>query len=132
MKNKSKFFLSFFIFLISFFTRAQETENFEKLIVNNWSLNSFEVNGQSFPPRDRNKNDRMVFNSDKSAESISSDKVQKGIWSYDKTSRVINVVDQNNKFDMQLKLISITSSECVLELENPKGSFVRLHMVVTK
>jgi len=132
MKNKSKFFLSFFIFLISFFTRAQETENFEKLIVNNWSLNSFEVNGQSFPPRDRNKNDRMVFKSDKSAESISSDKVQKGIWSYDKTSRVINVIDQNNKFDMQLKLISITSSECVLELENPKGSFVRLHMVVTK
>lgn len=132
MKIKSKFILPFFICLISFFGRAQESENFEKLIVNDWSLSSFEVNGQSFPPREKNKNDRMVFNSDKSAESISSNRVQKGTWSYDKTSRVINVVDQNNKFDMQLKLISITSSECVLELENPKGTFVRLNMIVTK
>lgn len=128
MKIKSKLLVFIFTILISYSGIAQETENFEKLIVNDWRLNSFEVNGQSFPPRERNKNDRMVFNSDKTAESISVDKVQKGTWSYDKTSQVINVVDQNNKFDMQLKLISITSSECVLELENPKGTFVRLHM----
>ena len=132
MKIKTKLILFSCTFLISLFAKAQETENFEKLIVNNWSLNSFEVNGQSFPPREKNKNDQMVFNYDKSAESISSNKVQKGTWSYDKTSRVITVIAQNNKFDMQLKLISITSFECVLELENPKGTFVRLHMIVSK
>lgn len=132
MKVTTKLLLSFFICLISFFAKSQETENFEKLIVNNWSLDSFEVNGQSFPPKERNKNDRMVFNSDKTVESISSEKVQKGTWSYDKTSRIIKVIDLTNKFDLQLKLITITISECVLELENPKGTFVRLHMVITK
>ena len=132
MKIKYIRLLTFFVCLISFFARAQETENFEKLIVNKWSLKSFEVNGQSFPPRGEYKNDQMVFNSDKSVESVSRNKVQKGTWSYDKTSRIINVVDYNNKFDMQLKLISITSSEFVLELENPEGTFVRLHMIVTK
>lgn len=74
----------------------------------------------------------MVFNSDKSAESINLNKAQKGTWSYDKTSIIINVVDQNNKFDMRLKLISITRSECVLELKNHEGIFVRLHMIVSK
>jgi len=111
---------------------AQETKNFEKLIVNDWSLKSFEVDGQIFPPRERNKNDRMVFHSDKSVESISSEKVQKGIWSYNNDSQIIKVVDISNKFDMQLKLISVTNSECVLEIENPKGTFVKLHMISTK
>ena len=132
MKIISKLLLPFFILLISFSAKAQETENFEKLIINNWSLKSFEVNGQIFPPREKNKNDRMIFYSDKTAESISSDKVQKGTWSYDKISRIITVIDQNNKFDMKLKLISVTSSECVLELENPADTFVRLNMVITK
>ena len=132
MKIKTKLILFSCTFLISLFAKAQETENFEKLIVNNWSLNSFEVNGQSFPPREKNKNDQMVFNSDKSAESISSNKAQKGTWSYDKTSRIITVVDKNNKFDMRLKLISITRSECVLQLKNHEGTFVRLHMIVSK
>ena len=124
--------MSFCTFLISHYVKAQETENFEKQIVNDWSLNSFEENGQSFPPREKNKNDRMVFNSDKSAESINLNKAQKGTWSYDKTSRIITVVDKNNKFDMRLKLISITRSECVLELKNHEGIFVRLHMIVSK
>ena len=132
MKIQFKILFTFILFLINFSSRAQETENFEKLIVNNWLLKSFEVNGQIFPPKEKNKNDRMVFYSDKSAESISSDKVQKGTWSYDKNSQVIKVIDNNSKFDMRLKLISITSSECVLELENPEGTFVRLHMIATK
>ena len=74
MKIISKLLLPFFILLISFSAKAQETVNFEKLIINNWSLKSFEVNGQIFPPREKNKNDRMIFYSDKTAESISSDK----------------------------------------------------------
>lgn len=132
MKIKRTLLLSFFIFLITFSIRAQQANDFEKLIVNDWSLKSFEVDGHISPPRERNKNDRMIFYTDKSVESISSEKVQKGIWSYDKVSQIIKVVDINNKFDMQLKLISVTNLECILEIENPKGTFVKLHMISRK
>ncbi|MBE0393881.1 lipocalin family protein [Flavobacterium sp. PL002] len=128
MKITSKIILSLSFILICLNAKAQETENVETLLVNEWTLKSFEVNGQIFPPRERNKNDKMIFNSDKSAESISTNQVQKGTWSYDKTSQIILVVDEKNKFDMQLKLITITKSECTLELENPKGTFVKLNM----
>jgi hypothetical protein len=129
MKIISHSFFTFLICLVSLSVNAQDNDGFDKLIINNWTLDSFEVNGEIFPPKEKNKNDQMVFNSDKSAESISAGQIQKGIWSYDKTSRIIKIVDQNNKFEMQLNLISITSSKCVLELENPKGTFIRLNMI---
>ena len=128
MKITPKIPYLFLLVLLNFSVKAQEIENAELLLVNQWSLNSFEVNGQTFPPREKNKNDEMLFYLDKSVESISSDKVQKGTWSYDEASQIITILDKKNKLDMHLKLISITKSECVLELENPKGTFVKLHM----
>lgn len=114
---------------MNFYVSAQEIKNVENLIVKEWTLKSYEMNGQTFPPKEKHKNDRMIFYSDKSVESISADDVQKGIWSYDKNSQIIYVVDQKNKFDMQVKLISITDSECVLEIENPKGTFIKMNMI---
>lgn len=129
MKISSKIHYLFLLVVISFNGNAQKIENAETLIVNEWVLNSFEVSGQTFPPKEKNKNDRMIFYSDKSVESYSSGRIQNGTWSYDKTSKMIKVIDEKNKFDMQLKLISITKLECVLELENPKETFVKLNMI---
>ena len=128
MKITTKIFCLVILFSISFKGNAQEIENPETLILNEWTLNSFEINGQTFPTRENNKNDKMIFHSDKTLESYSNNEVQKGTWSFDGKSKIINVTDEKNKFYMQLKLISITKFECVLELENPKETFVKLHM----
>lgn len=133
MKIKYTLLLTIFILLISCSGTAQVKEDFEKLIVNKWSLDSFEVEGQVFPPRERNKHDSMVFYADKTVESISKDKVQTGSWVYDQTSGIIKIVDHKNQINMQIKLINITTSTCILEIENPEGTYVKLHMIsVTK
>lgn len=129
MKIISKLLFLFPIFFASCFSQAQEIQNVESLLVKEWMLQSYEVNGQTFPPKENHANDRMIFYSDKRVESISSDEVQDGIWSYDPTSRIITVVEKKIEFEMKLKLISITDSNCVLEIENPKGTFIKMNLI---
>jgi hypothetical protein len=62
MKIISHSFFTFLICLVSLSVNAQDNDGFDKLIINNWTLDSFEVNGEIFPPKEKNKNDQMVFN----------------------------------------------------------------------
>jgi hypothetical protein len=61
MKVTKTLFILLIVLLGNFYATAQESDRAEILIVNKWLLKSYELNGEIFPPREQNKNDRMIF-----------------------------------------------------------------------
>ena len=128
---KTLFKILFIIFLISCpnSVKSQNLENVEENIVNEWSLEYYEIGGQRFPPKSGNENDKMIFTKEHQSESISNGISQIGTWEFDNESNTLLVVDENTKFNMKLKVISCSKTNCVLNLKNEKNQNIRLFLV---
>lgn len=129
MKNILKLTFLFFLFLSPNFVKSQTFENFEKHIVKEWKLESYEINGQILPPKSGHESDKMIFTEDHKANSINNGISQIGTWNFDAENGILIVIDDNYKFEMKLKVISYTENNCVLELENPENQKIRLNLI---
>lgn len=129
MKIILKLTFTFFLFLSPNFVKSQTYENFEKHIVKEWKLESYEINGQILPPKSGHESDKMIFTEDHKANSINNGISQIGTWNFDKENGILIVVDDNYKFEMKLKVISYAENNCVLELENPENQKIRLNLI---
>lgn len=129
MKIILKLTFTLFLFLSPNFVKSQTFENFEKLIVKEWKLESYEINGQILPPKSGHESDKMIFTEDHKANSINNGISQIGTWNFDAKNGTLTVVDDNYKFEMKLKVISYAENNCVLELENPENQKIRLNLV---
>ena len=109
------------IILSSNFVKSQNFDKFEDYIVNEWILENYEINGTKFPPKSGHENDKMIFTKEYKSESINNGISQKGTWKFDKSKGVLLVVDEKNRFNMELKVISYSENNCILELENPEN-----------
>ena len=132
MKIVLKLIFTLFIFLCPNMVKSQNFENFEKHIIKEWTLESYEMNGTKLPPKSGHESDKMIFTEDHKANSINNGVSQIGTWNFDKESGILSVVDDTYKFEMKLKVISYTDKNCVLELENPEKQKIRLFMVAKK
>ena len=129
MKIILKLTFVFFLFLSPNLVKSQTFENFEKHIVKEWKLESYEINGQILPPKSGHESDKMIFTEDHKANSISNGISQVGTWNFDAEKGILIVVDDNYKFEMKLKVISYAENNCVLELENPENQKIRLNLI---
>jgi hypothetical protein len=107
---------------------GQTTDNFDSLICKEWKLVSYEEQGEKFPPAPDQKNDRMIFYNDHRVKSIETGNIQNGIWQYDATKKTLSVVDNQTKEKATMKVLKITSDECVLEYKDPEGNLLIMYM----
>ncbi len=127
-----KLLFTFLIILSSNFVKSQDFEKFEDYIVNEWILENYEINGTKFPPKSGHENDKMIFTKEYKSESINNGISQKGTWKFDKSKGVLLVVDEKNRFNMELKVISYSENNCILELENPENQKIKLFLKANK
>ena len=127
-----KLLFTFLIILSSNFVKSQNFDKFEDYIVNEWILENYEINGTKFPPKSGHENDKMIFTKEYKSESINNGISQKGTWKFDKSKGVLLVVDEKNRFNMELKVISYSENNCILELENPENQKIKLFLKANK
>ena len=127
-----KILFTFLIILSSNFVKSQNFDKFEDYIVNEWILENYEINGTKFPPKSGHENDKMIFTKEHKSESINNGISQKGTWEFDKVKGILLVVDEKNRFNMELKVISYTENNCILELENPENQKIKLFLKANK
>jgi len=127
-----KLLLTFLIILSSNFVKSQNFDKFEDYIVNEWILENYEINGTKFPPKSGHENDKMIFTKEYKSESINNGISQKGTWKFDKSKGVLLVVDEKNRFNMELKVISYSENNCILELENPENQKIKIFLKANK
>ena len=127
-----KLLFTFLIILSSNFVKSQDFEKFEDYIVNEWILENYEINGTKFPPKSGHENDKMIFTKEYKSESINNGISQKGTWKFDKSKGVLLVVDEKNRFNMELKVISYSENNCILELENPENQKIKIFLKANK
>ena len=127
-----KLLFTFLIILSSNFVKSQDFEKFEDYIVNEWILENYEINGTKFPPKSGHENDKMIFTKEYKSESINNGISQKGTWKFDKSKGILLVVDEKNRFNMELKVISYSENNCILELENPENQKIKIFLKANK
>ncbi len=127
-----KLLFTFLIILSSNFVKSQDFEKFEDYIVNEWILENYEINGTKFPPKSGHEKDKMIFTKEYKSESINNGISQKGTWKFDKSKGVLLVVDEKNRFNMELKVISYSENNCILELENPENQKIKIFLKANK
>ena len=127
-----KSLFTFLIILSSNFVKSQNFDKFEDYIVNEWILENYEINGTKFPPKSGHENDKMIFTKEYKSESINNGISQKGTWKFDKSKGVLLVVDEKNRFNMELKVISYSENNCILELENPENQKIKIFLKANK
>ena len=127
-----KLLFTFLIILSSNFVKSQNFDKFEDYIVNEWILENYEINGTKFPPKSGHENDKMIFTKEYKSESINNGISQKGTWKFDKSKGVLLVVDEKNRFNMELKVISYSENNCILELENPENQKIKIFLKANK
>ncbi|WP_394759824.1 hypothetical protein [Flavobacterium sp.] len=121
MKITSKILLIVLVILNLNLVEAQEKENFENLIVNQWVLEKYEQNGEVSLPKGKHQNDTMIFYKNHKVKSISCNATQKGIWEYNSENQTITMFDKKNNLKMPLKIIKISNYECIVEFDDAKG-----------
>jgi hypothetical protein len=112
--------------------KSQNFDKFEDYIVNEWILENYEINGTKFPPKSGHENDKMIFTKEYKSESINNGISQKGTWKFDKSKGILLVVDEKNRFNMELKVISYSENNCILELENPENQKIKIFLKANK
>ncbi|WP_026724381.1 hypothetical protein [Flavobacterium sasangense] len=127
-----KLLFTFLIILSSNFVKSQNFDKFEDYIVNEWILENYEINGTKFPPKSGHENDKMIFTKEYKSESINNGISQKGTWKFDKSKGILLVVDEKNRFNMELKVISYSENNCILELENPENQKIKIFLKANK
>ncbi len=127
-----KLLFTFLIILSSNFVKSQNFDKFEDYIVNEWILENYEINGTKFPPKSGHENDKMIFTKEYKSESINNGISQKGTWKFDKSKGVLLVIDEKNRFNMELKVISYSENNCILELENPENQKIKIFLKANK
>ena len=127
-----KLLFTFLIILSSNFLKSQNFDKFEDYIVNEWILENYEINGTKFPPKSGHENDKMIFTKEYKSESINNRISQKGTWKFDKSKGILLVVDEKNRFNMELKVISYSENNCILELENPENQKIKIFLKANK
>jgi len=127
-----KSLFTFLIILSSNFVKSQNFDKFEDYIVNEWILENYEINGSKFPPKSGHENDKMIFTKEYKSESINNGISQKGTWKFDKSKGILLVVDEKNRFNMELKVISYSENNCILELENPENQKIKIFLKANK
>lgn len=127
-----KSLFTFLIILSSNFVKSQNFDKFEDYIVNEWILENYEINGTKFPPKSGHENDKMIFTKEYKSESINNGISQKGTWKFDKLKGILLVVDEKNRFNMELKVISYSENNCILELENPENQKIKIFLKANK
>ena len=127
-----KILFTFLIILSSNFVKSQNFDKFEDYIVNEWILENYEINGTKFPPKSGHENDKMIFTKEYKSESINNGISQKGTWKFDKSKGILLVVDEKNRFNMELKVISYSENNCILELENPENQKIKIFLKANK
>ena len=143
-----KLLFTFLIILSSNFVKSQNFDKFEDYIVNEWILENYEINGTKYPQKSghenekiilyRNwfktfhENDKMIFTKEYKSESINNGISQKGTWKFDKSKGILLVVDEKNRFNMELKVISYSENNCILELENPENQKIKIFLKANK
>lgn len=132
MKFKKQVLLVLLIFLNPILVKAQNLTNFEKLLINEWSLESYEIDGVKMPPKEGHESDKMVFDENHKATSISSGISQIGTWQFTKENGQLLVVDDTYNLEMKFKVVSCDENSCVLDLLNPEQQKIRLYMVAKK
>jgi len=127
-----KLLFTFLIILSSNFVKSQNFDKFEDYIVNEWILENYEINSTKFPPKSGHENDKMIFTKEYKSESINNGISQKGTWKFDKSKGVLLVIDEKNRFNMELKVISYSENNCILELENPENQKIKIFLKANK
>jgi hypothetical protein len=116
----------------SLFGQGTLTDNFDKLICKEWVLKFYQQGSDKFPPSPEQKNDRMTFYSDHKVKSIEGGGIQNGVWEYNASKKLLTVTDHDTKEKMNLTVISLTETSCILEFTDPDGGKMKMHMAPVK
>lgn len=131
MRNLLKMISTFLLLFVSSLVSSQNLENFEKFIVNEWTLEKHEINGQVLPPKAGHEKDQMIFTKDFTSKSISKGVSDIGSWKFDSTSGIFSVSSNRNDF-IDFRVISISEKQCVLEMETPQKQKIILYLTSEK
>ena len=127
MRNLLKMISTFLLLFVSSLVSSQNLENFEKFIVNEWTLEKHEINGQVLPPKAGHEEDQMIFTKDFKSNSISKGVSEIGSWKFDSNTRIFSVSSNRNDF-IDFRVISISEKQCILEMETPEKQKIILYL----
>ena len=131
MSKIVKITITIVVLFIANLTTAQNFENFEKLIVNNWTIEKYELDGQIFPSMRENENDFIGFTADHMSKSINSDGTDIWSWKFDETSGVFTLTNKGS-IEVVFSVVSISEDKCILKIESPTDGEITMHLKVFK
>jgi hypothetical protein len=130
---KSKLLLLFSGLIIFWITpsyaQIDTTKNFDSLLCKEWMLQSIEENGQKIPIADDERNAVLVFNFDHTILSLDTTSNWQGIWEYEKPTKTITIIDNDDRTKDYLTIVKLNSHDCIfLFKDTSEGTSVRIFM----
>ncbi|MBI2966821.1 MAG: hypothetical protein HYY40_03275 [Bacteroidetes bacterium] len=120
------------IFLSAQTKPAQTVAEKEKLLCRTWKFTLSEEFGLENEPAAEQKNDSILFKSDKKVIMINSGVLTTGFWSLDKGGNFLYVTPDNSATKIMFGLKSITEDKLVLEFQTPDLVRTRYHYEVKR
>jgi hypothetical protein len=102
----------------------------DQLFNKKWHIATYEIEGQSIPPPDGDKDDFTIFLSDNSVKTVNRKRTIVAKWEYDMTANSIKLYPENSNETTEMKIFHLNDEEFVWETTNPEGLTTTIHMSI--
>lgn len=93
-----------------------------------WHLFNYKVESKTYAPRQKEKNDYILFKQDMTFESLSEGKKEKGTWSMNNNGGYIIITDNNGE-RVKAYILSLTSKILILQFDIEEIKEVEVHYI---
>jgi hypothetical protein len=126
MKN-----IAFLLLIFSgIFANAQTaTDTLKAKLSKEWFIKSYEQFSVTEEPEEEKKNDKIVFNADKTCTIVENGKSYTGTWLIDKSKTYILCILSNGVVKRNYKIISVGDKESIIEYQTPDLIRTKYQMV---
>ena len=109
--------------------QCQTEKEFEQMLCRAWKLQLYQRDGQIIMPAEDQKEDRMIFYSNRTLSSVESGIEQDGFWQFDEEYHTLTVGESGTLQFLQFNVIEISNQRLVLEFANQDGPALSMTMV---